>query len=161
VFAPQPDPKISDPLGRYCMAVFTGGVNIGPYEAARHIAGVSFAAFELAKGLGSPNRLNVRCGSLAGPPPRQWTARSCPSQYGRAARLPGTASLDASLCVMAALVAVFRSGRGLLVEPVEDPFAAGSAAGSCQHRHATRCASATVRNPPAGIAGRRATRVSA
>jgi len=25
------DPKISDPLGRYCMAVFTGGVNIGPY----------------------------------------------------------------------------------------------------------------------------------
>ena len=35
------DPKISDPLGRYCMAVFTGGVNVGPYEAARHIAGVS------------------------------------------------------------------------------------------------------------------------
>jgi TnpA family transposase len=35
------DPKISDPLGRYCMAVFTGGANIGPYEAARHIAGVS------------------------------------------------------------------------------------------------------------------------
>jgi TnpA family transposase len=35
------DPKISDPQGRYCMAVFTGGVNIGPYEAARHIAGVS------------------------------------------------------------------------------------------------------------------------
>jgi len=35
------DPKIADPLGRYCMAVFTGGVNIGPYEAARHIAGVS------------------------------------------------------------------------------------------------------------------------
>ena len=35
------DPKISDPHGRYCMAVFTGGVNIGPYEAAKHIAGVS------------------------------------------------------------------------------------------------------------------------
>ena len=35
------DPKIADPLSRYCMAVFTGGVNIGPYEAARHIAGVS------------------------------------------------------------------------------------------------------------------------
>lgn len=35
------DPKISDPLGRYCMAVFTGGANIGPYEAAKHIAGVS------------------------------------------------------------------------------------------------------------------------
>lgn len=35
------DPKIADPLGRYCMAVFTGGANIGPYEAARHISGVS------------------------------------------------------------------------------------------------------------------------
>ena len=35
------DPKIVDPLSRYCMAVFTGGINIGPYEAARHIAGVS------------------------------------------------------------------------------------------------------------------------
>jgi TnpA family transposase len=35
------DPKIEDPLSRYCMAVFTGGANIGPYEAARHIAGVS------------------------------------------------------------------------------------------------------------------------
>ena len=35
------DPKISDPQGRYCLAVFTGGTNIGPYEAARHIAGVS------------------------------------------------------------------------------------------------------------------------
>ena len=35
------DPKISDPRGRYCLAVFTGGVNMGPYEAARHIAGVS------------------------------------------------------------------------------------------------------------------------
>lgn len=32
------DPKIADPLGRYCMAVFTGGANIGPYEA---ISGVS------------------------------------------------------------------------------------------------------------------------
>ena len=35
------DPKISDPRGRYCLAVFTGGVNMGPYEAARHIAGIS------------------------------------------------------------------------------------------------------------------------
>ncbi len=35
------DPKISDPRGRYCPAVFTGGVNMGPYEAAQHIAGVS------------------------------------------------------------------------------------------------------------------------
>ena len=35
------DPKISDPRGRYCLAVFTGGVSMGPYEAAQHIAGVS------------------------------------------------------------------------------------------------------------------------
>jgi Tn3 transposase DDE domain len=35
------DPKISDPRGRYAMAVFTGGANLGPYEAAKHIAGVS------------------------------------------------------------------------------------------------------------------------
>jgi TnpA family transposase len=35
------DPKIKDSQGRYCMAVFTGGANIGPYEAANHIAGVS------------------------------------------------------------------------------------------------------------------------
>ncbi|WP_324195407.1 transposase [Nocardia abscessus] len=35
------DPKLKDPQGRYCMAVFTGGVNLGPYEAAKHIAGVS------------------------------------------------------------------------------------------------------------------------
>ena len=46
-----------------------------------------------------------------------------------AARLPGSASLDASLCVMASLVAVFRSGRDLLVEPVEDPFAADTGSG--------------------------------
>ncbi|MEV3927743.1 hypothetical protein AB0K41_43505, partial [Actinomadura coerulea] len=31
-------PKISDPPVRYCMAVFTGGVNMGPCEAAKHIA---------------------------------------------------------------------------------------------------------------------------
>ncbi|KIH96358.1 hypothetical protein LP52_25485, partial [Streptomonospora alba] len=35
------DPKIRDILGRYSLAVFTGGINIGPYEAAKHIAGVS------------------------------------------------------------------------------------------------------------------------
>ena len=35
------DPKLKDPLGRYALAVFTGGINIGPTEAARHIAGVS------------------------------------------------------------------------------------------------------------------------
>ncbi len=43
------DPKISDPQGRYCMAVFTGGVNIGPYEAARHIAGVSARELSMAR----------------------------------------------------------------------------------------------------------------
>src|SRR5699024_6808022 len=33
------DPKIRDVLGRYALAVFTGGINIGPYEAAKHSAG--------------------------------------------------------------------------------------------------------------------------
>jgi TnpA family transposase len=44
------DPKISDPLGQYCMAVFTGGVNIGRYEAARHIAGVSARELSMVRG---------------------------------------------------------------------------------------------------------------
>ncbi|MFG6200341.1 Tn3 family transposase [Nonomuraea sp. JJY05] len=35
------DPKIKDKLGRYSPAVFTGGINISPYEAAKHIAGVT------------------------------------------------------------------------------------------------------------------------
>ncbi|MEV5322724.1 Tn3 family transposase [Nonomuraea sp. NPDC052634] len=35
------DPKIKDKLGRYSLAVFTGGINIGPYEAAKHIASVT------------------------------------------------------------------------------------------------------------------------
>ncbi len=35
------DPKLKDPLGRYCLAVFTGGINLGPYEAAKHIAGIT------------------------------------------------------------------------------------------------------------------------
>jgi hypothetical protein len=35
------DPKSCDPLGRYCVTVFTGGVNIGQRQAAAHIAGVS------------------------------------------------------------------------------------------------------------------------
>jgi TnpA family transposase len=35
------DPKISDPLFRYSLAVFTGGINVGPYEAAKHLSGVS------------------------------------------------------------------------------------------------------------------------
>ncbi|GGT46220.1 hypothetical protein ACFFV7_39810 [Nonomuraea spiralis] len=32
------DPKIKDKLGRYSPTVFTGGINIGPYEAAKHVA---------------------------------------------------------------------------------------------------------------------------
>ncbi|MEO3806874.1 Tn3 family transposase [Nonomuraea sp. B1E8] len=39
--ASSSDPKIKDKLGRYSLAVFTGGINIGPYEAAKHIAGVT------------------------------------------------------------------------------------------------------------------------
>ncbi|MEV4020039.1 Tn3 family transposase [Nonomuraea angiospora] len=35
------DPKIKDKLGRYSLAVFTGSINIGPYEAAKHISGVT------------------------------------------------------------------------------------------------------------------------
>ncbi|MDA8370094.1 MAG: transposase, partial [Nocardiopsaceae bacterium] len=35
------DPKIRDTLGRYSLAVFTGGINLGPYEAAKHIAGIT------------------------------------------------------------------------------------------------------------------------
>ncbi|QYC38831.1 Tn3 transposase DDE domain protein [Nonomuraea coxensis DSM 45129] len=35
------DPKISDPLFRYSLTVFTGGINLGPYEAAKHLTGVS------------------------------------------------------------------------------------------------------------------------
>jgi hypothetical protein len=35
------DPKIRDVLGRYALAVFTGGINLGPHEAARHIAGIT------------------------------------------------------------------------------------------------------------------------
>ncbi|MEU6718040.1 transposase [Nonomuraea sp. NPDC046802] len=35
------DPKLSDPFGRYVIATFVKGTNMGPYEAARHIPGVS------------------------------------------------------------------------------------------------------------------------
>nr|WP_246558008.1 transposase [Nonomuraea jabiensis] len=38
---PGSGPKIKDKLGRYSPAVFTGSINIGPYEAAKHIAGVT------------------------------------------------------------------------------------------------------------------------
>ncbi|GII05572.1 hypothetical protein Pta02_75800 [Planobispora takensis] len=39
--ASGPDPKISDPLFRYALAIFTGGINLGPYEAAKHLSGIS------------------------------------------------------------------------------------------------------------------------
>jgi hypothetical protein len=35
------DPKLTDPLGRYVIVTFVKGTNMGPYEAARHIPGVS------------------------------------------------------------------------------------------------------------------------
>ncbi|MGH2719714.1 MAG: Tn3 family transposase [Actinomycetota bacterium] len=35
------DPKLSDPLLRYVLTVFTFGANLGPAQAARHIRGVS------------------------------------------------------------------------------------------------------------------------
>ncbi|MFI5652862.1 Tn3 family transposase [Streptomyces anulatus] len=35
------DPKLKDPFGRYVITTFVNGTNLGPYEAARHINGVS------------------------------------------------------------------------------------------------------------------------
>ena len=35
------EPKLKDPFGRYVITTFAGGTNMGPYEAARHIPGVS------------------------------------------------------------------------------------------------------------------------
>jgi hypothetical protein len=35
------NPKLKDPFGRYIITTFVNGTNMGPYEAARHIAGVS------------------------------------------------------------------------------------------------------------------------
>ncbi|MFJ2259777.1 Tn3 family transposase [Streptomyces sp. NPDC087844] len=35
------DPKFADPFGRYVLTTFVKGTNMGPYEAARHIPGVS------------------------------------------------------------------------------------------------------------------------
>lgn len=35
------DPKLADPIGRYILTVFTYATNLGPYQAARHINGVS------------------------------------------------------------------------------------------------------------------------
>ncbi len=35
------EPKLDDPFGRYVITTFVKGTNMGPYEAARHIPGVS------------------------------------------------------------------------------------------------------------------------
>ncbi|MFC4062621.1 Tn3 family transposase [Planomonospora corallina] len=35
------DPKIKEALFRYSLAIFTGGINLGPYEAAKHLTGIS------------------------------------------------------------------------------------------------------------------------
>ncbi|MFD7620553.1 Tn3 family transposase [Streptomyces sp. NPDC059802] len=35
------DPKLKDPFGRYVLTTFVKGTNMGPYEAAKHIPGVS------------------------------------------------------------------------------------------------------------------------
>ncbi|WP_331743559.1 Tn3 family transposase (plasmid) [Streptomyces sp. NBC_00873] len=35
------EPKLPDPFGRYVITTFVKGTNMGPYEAARHIPGVS------------------------------------------------------------------------------------------------------------------------
>jgi TnpA family transposase len=35
------EPKLEDPFGRYVITTFVKGTNLGPYEAARHIPGVS------------------------------------------------------------------------------------------------------------------------
>ncbi|MFD0395360.1 transposase [Streptomyces nogalater] len=35
------EPKLADPFGRYVITTFVKGTNMGPYEAARHIPGVS------------------------------------------------------------------------------------------------------------------------
>ncbi|MFC5204416.1 Tn3 family transposase [Streptomyces kaempferi] len=35
------EPKLTDPLGRYVIVAFVKGTNMGPYEAAWHIPGVS------------------------------------------------------------------------------------------------------------------------
>ncbi|GAA3368120.1 hypothetical protein GCM10020367_05190 [Streptomyces sannanensis] len=35
------DPKFADPFGRYVLTTFVKGANMGPYETARHIPGVS------------------------------------------------------------------------------------------------------------------------
>ncbi len=60
------DPKSCDPLGRYCVTVFTGGVNIGQCEAATHIAGVS------ARELSMVRNRHIDLGKLSTPRSRPW-----------------------------------------------------------------------------------------
>lgn len=43
------DPKLKDPQGRYVLTTFACGSNMGPYEAARHIPGISAHEISLAK----------------------------------------------------------------------------------------------------------------
>ncbi|MBP2068520.1 Tn3 family transposase [Streptomyces iranensis] len=42
------EPKLIDPFGRYVITTFVKGANLGPYEAARHIPGVSGHEVSLA-----------------------------------------------------------------------------------------------------------------
>ncbi len=42
------EPKLADPFTRYVLTVFVKGANMGPYEAARHIPGVSGHELSLA-----------------------------------------------------------------------------------------------------------------
>ncbi|MFC8833316.1 Tn3 family transposase [Streptomyces griseoincarnatus] len=42
------EPKLKDPFGRYVITTFVKGTNMGPYEAARHIPGVSGHELSLA-----------------------------------------------------------------------------------------------------------------
>ncbi|WP_260215529.1 Tn3 family transposase [Streptomyces gossypii] len=42
------EPKLKDPFGRYVITTFVKGTNMGPYEAARHIPGVSGRELSLA-----------------------------------------------------------------------------------------------------------------
>ena len=43
------DPKLKDPQGRYVLTTFACGSNMGPAEAARHIAGITAHEISLAK----------------------------------------------------------------------------------------------------------------
>lgn len=53
------DPKISDPFGRYVLAVFTYGANLGPHQVARHMRGVSANQFYTASKHATPARIDA------------------------------------------------------------------------------------------------------